>query len=202
MLGLTPAFVIAATTSMDYVYGLFLFVAGWTVLERRGPAWCGGLLLGLAAASRLAYAPLGLVVVLLGPGRTRPVRRARRRDGRAGRGDGARLRAVAAASGDLSFLTAERPTGQGVAGVLGRAVFKGGDLLGLVGTVVAVLVAVLVVRDARTRRRPWSGEWWLLVLAGVQLVVWLWIPAEPSYLLPALVALLAWVARPGLPAAS
>jgi hypothetical protein len=40
-----------------------------------------------------------------------------------------------------------------------------------------------------------------LVVAGVQLVVWLWIPAEPSYLLPALVALLAWVARPGLSSA-
>ena len=46
VLGLTPAFVIAATTSMDYVYGLALFLAGWAVLERRRPAgrWCGGLL--------------------------------------------------------------------------------------------------------------------------------------------------------------
>jgi len=201
VLGCTPAFVIAATTSMDYVYGLFLFVAGWSVLERRGPAWAGGVLLGLAAASRLAYAPLGLVVVLLGPGRTRP-----RRD----RGVAVVLLAVVTAlgsvpslrvAGDLSFLTAERPTGQGLAGVLGRAVVKGGDLLGLVGSVAAVVVVVLVVRDARARRRSSVGEWWLLVLAGVQLAVWLWIPAEPSYLLPALVALLAWLARPGLPAA-
>ena len=57
-------------------------------------------------------------------------------------------------AGDLSFLTAERPTGQGVAGVLGRAVLKGGDLLGLVGTVIGVVVVVLVVRAARTQRGP------------------------------------------------
>ena len=30
------------------------------------------------------------------------------------------------------------------------------------------------------------------------LAIWLWIPVEPSYLLPGLVALLVWVARPGL----
>ena len=35
---------------------------------------------------------------------------------------------------------------------------------------------------------------------GVQLAVWLWVPAEPSYLLPALAALLVWIARPRLPA--
>jgi hypothetical protein len=215
VLGLTPAFVLAATTSMDYVYGLAGFVAGWAVLELDRPsaaarrnlagvhraAWCGGLLLGLAAVSRLSYAPLGLVVVLLGPGRSRPARQ---------RGVAAAVLVVVTAigyvpalrfAGDLSFLTAERPTGQGPAGVLGRAVLKGGDLLGVVGTVVALVVAVVVVRSARSQDRPAVGEWWLLVVASVQLAVWLWIPAEPSYLLPALVALLVWVARPGLPAA-
>ena len=116
----TPAFVLAATTSMDYVVGLAAFLAGWALLERR-PARprAGGLVLGLAAASRLAYAPLGLVVVLLGPGRARPPRdRGRRRR--------PALAVVTIArrpsrryrfTGDLSFLTAERPTGQGVVGV-------------------------------------------------------------------------------------
>jgi hypothetical protein len=196
VLGVTPAFVIAATTSMDYVYGLFLFVAAWALLESRPSMWLGGLLLGLAAVSRVVYAPLGLVLLLLGPGRARPVRE--------------RIAATAVTvavaavgyvpawrfEGDLSFLTAERPTGQGVAGLLGRAVFKGTDLLGIVGSVVAVVVLVLVARG--TDDRAARGESWLLVLVAVQVAVWLWIPAEPPYLLPALVALLVWVARPGL----
>jgi hypothetical protein len=61
-------------------------------------------------------------------------------------------------------------------------------------------VVVLVVR--RTDGRTVRGEPWLLALAGVQVAVWLWIPAEPSYLLPSLVALLVWVARPGLSVAT
>jgi hypothetical protein len=196
VLALTPAFVVASTTSMDYAYGLAGFLAGWVLLEDRRPAWAGGVLLGVAAVCRLAYAPLGLVVVLLGPGRGRPVRD--------------RVVAVAVlalvtalgyvpalrATGDLSFVTAERPTGQGAVGVAGRAILKGGDLLGLVGSLAGVVVVILAVRAARARRQPAIGEWWLLVVVGVQLAVWLWIPAEPSYLLPALVALLVWLARP------
>lgn len=202
VLAVTPAFVIAATTSIDYVYGLFFFVAGWAVLETGRPSWLGGLLLGLAGASRLTYAPLALVVIALGPGRSRPMRE--------------RVAALALATavtivgyvpawrsaGDLSFVTAQRPTGQGLVGLLGRAALKGADLLGVLGTVVGIVAVVLVVRaarpgSARTHDRG-AGEWWLLVVAGIQLVVWVWIPAEPSYLLPSLVALLAWVARPGL----
>jgi hypothetical protein len=200
VLALTPAFVVATTTSIDYVYALCFFVAGWAALEADRPSWVGGLLLGLAAASRLTYAPLALVVIALGPGRARPVRQ--------------RVTALALAAavtvvgyvpawraaGDLSFVTAERPTGQGVGGLLARAVLKGTDLLGAVGTVVGIVVVVLVVRGGRARapREGRVGEWWLLVVVAVQVVVWLWIPAEPSYLLPALVALLAWVARPDL----
>ena len=198
VLGCTPAFVIAATTSMDYVYGLFLFVAGWSLLERRGPAWAGGVLLGLAAASRLAYAPLGLVVVLLGPGRTRPARdrgvavvllavvgarvRAgaalRRRpvvpDGRTADGTGSRRRARAGRGEGRRPARPRRHGGRGRGRRAGRPRREG-----------AAAVRV--------------GEWWLLVVAGMQLAVWLWIPAEPSYLLPALVALLVWVARPRPP---
>ena len=86
VLGLTPAFVLAATTSMDYAMACSVRRRVGGARGRRARPWCGGLLLGLAAVSRLAYAPLGLVVVLLGPGRTRPAgergrrrRRARRR---------------------------------------------------------------------------------------------------------------------------
>ena len=201
VLAVTPAFVIASTTSIDYVYGLALFVAGWAALESGRSSRVAGLLLGLAAASRLAYAPLAVVVVVLGPGRSRPVR------------ERVVALAIAAAvtvagyvpawrfTGDLSFVTAERPTGQGLVGLLGRAALKGSDLLGVVGTAVAVVVVVLVVRSRRST--PAVGEWWLLVVVGIQLLVWLWIPAEPSYLLPALVALLVWVARADLsPAAT
>ena len=42
VLAVTPAFVIASTTSIDYVYGLCAFVAGWTLLESGRPTWLGG----------------------------------------------------------------------------------------------------------------------------------------------------------------
>ena len=194
VLAVTPAFVLAATTSIDYVVGLAAFLAGWALLERDRPAAAGGLVLGVAAAARLAYAPLVLVVVLLGPGRARPPR-----DRAMAIGLAAAVTIIAAIpsyrfTGDLSFLTAARPTGQGVVGVIGRAVLKGVDVLGLVGTVIGVVVVVLVARGGRRGARD---DRWLLAVVAVQLLVWLWIPAEPSYLLPALAALLVWIAGRG-----
>jgi hypothetical protein len=197
VLALTPAFVIAATTSIDYLYGLCFFVAGWWALERGRPTIVGALLLGIGGAARLSYAPLGLVVLLLGPGRARPRRE---------RVTGAAVLAVTTAAayvlpwlffGGLDLLSVDRPSGQGVAGIAGRAVLKGADVLGLLGSVAAVVVLVLAVRTDPRRHR----EHWLLVIVGIQLLLWLWLPAEPSYLLPALAALLAWVARPALGAA-
>jgi hypothetical protein len=191
VLAVTPAFVVAATTSIDYVVGLGAFLAGWALLERDRPTALGGLVLGLAAAARLAYAPLVLVVVLLGPGRSRPLR-----DRVLAVGVAAAVAILAAVpsyrfTGDLSFLTAARPTGQGIAGVAGRALLKGADVLGVVGSAIGIVVVVLVARGGS---RGGRDDRWLLAVVAVQLLVWLWIPAEPSYLLPALAALLVWIA--------
>jgi hypothetical protein len=198
VLALTPAFVIAATTSIDYLYGLFFFLAGWWTLERGRPTIGAALLLGISGAARLSYAPLGLIVLLLGPGRDRS-----RRERVAGAGVLAATTAVAYALpwrfyGGLDFLRVDRPSGQGIAGIAGRALLKGGDVLGLLGSAVGIVVLVLALRTARGGRR----ERWLLAIVGVQLLVWLWLPAEPSYLLPALAALLVWVARPALDVAT
>jgi hypothetical protein len=190
IVGLTPAFVIAATTSIDYVYGLAFFLAGWWALERSLPTAVGGALLGVAGAARLSYAPLGLLVLLLGPGRDRT-----------GPQRALAVGVVAVITvlayvppfrydDGLDFLSADRPTGQGVVGIAGRALLKGGDVLGLLGTAAGLAVLVLAVR---ARRRA-AGDGWVLAVVAVQLVVWVWLPAEPSYLLPALAALVVWIA--------
>ena len=57
---------------------------------------------------------------------------------------------------------------------------------------IGVVVVVLVGARRPARRRV--DDCWLLAVVAVQLLVWLWIPAEPSYLLPALAALLVWIA--------
>lgn len=55
--GLNPYFIIAASSSMDYVYAMFFFLAGISALAAgRFPA--SGILFALCAASRLTYAPL------------------------------------------------------------------------------------------------------------------------------------------------
>ncbi len=87
----------------------------------------------------------------------------------------------------LGFLGADRPTGQGLVGLIGRGVVKGTFLWGLIGT---VFVAVLVVahcyriRSSDAEVRP---ERWLLAPLAVVLLLWFWLPVEPSYLLPAVV---------------
>lgn len=190
VMAVTPAFVAAATTSIDYLYGLCFFLAGWWALERGSPTPLAAVLLGVGGAARLTYAPLGLVVLLAGPGRSRP---------RSERVAGALVVAVTTAvayvlpwraAGGLEFLSPDRPTAQGVLGIAGRALFKGGDLLGLAGSLTAVVAVVLALRS---RGR---GERWLLALLAVQLALWGWLPAEPSYLLPGLAAVLVWLARP------
>ncbi|MDB5048230.1 MAG: hypothetical protein JWO30_1301 [Fibrobacteres bacterium] len=55
--GLNPYFVIAASSSMDYVYAAFFFLAGILALVS-GRSLISGALFALCVASRLTYAPL------------------------------------------------------------------------------------------------------------------------------------------------
>jgi hypothetical protein len=196
VMGVAPDFVIAATTSMDYIYGLAFFLAGWVQLERRGPPWAAALVLGLAVASRLTYLPAAVLLVLLDPWRPFPTR--------------ARVKGVVAlvAVSLVAYLPSishyrgwsmfdiRRPIGQGLSGLAGRAVFKGADLLGLVGTViVAIIVVGVITRRDRVEHQTRSGGWWLLAILAIQLAVWLWAPVDTSYLLPGLAVGLVWLSE-------
>ena len=39
------------------------------------------------------------------------------------------------------------------------------------------------------------GERWLVVLIAITVLTWVWVPVEPSYLLPTLAIVLVWLAR-------
>ncbi len=59
-----PFWIIASTTSMDYVYGAFFFSLGLFILIKEKPRWAG-LLFAAAVCSRLTYGPMGAIAFLL-----------------------------------------------------------------------------------------------------------------------------------------
>jgi hypothetical protein len=61
--GLNPHFIIAASSSMDYVYAAFFFLGGLAALDRDAPygPYASAILFALCIASRLTYAPLVLL---------------------------------------------------------------------------------------------------------------------------------------------
>jgi hypothetical protein len=196
VMGVAPDFIVAATTSMDYIYGLAFFLAGWALLERRGPPWAAGLVLGLAVASRLTYLPAAVLLVLLDPWRPFSIRaRAKGVVALVAVSLVAYLPSIAHYRG-RSMFDIRRPTGQGLTGLAGRAVFKGADLLGLVATVIVVIILVgVIARRDRIEHRSSSGPGWLLAILAIQLAVWLWAPVDTSYLLPALAVGLVWLSE-------
>jgi hypothetical protein len=194
ILAMTPAFVLAATTSIDYLYGLAPFLAGWYLLERGCSPVVLGLVLGLSAAGRLTYLPLGILILLLNPNCGFTLHR---------RGVGCLVAiavtmvtyfpAFVSADWSLAFLDADRPTGQGVVGLLGRSTVKGTFIWGLLGTVLVAALVIVHVRRARRTGTEARNERWLLAPFAFLLILWFWLPVEPSYLLPAVVILLAWI---------
>ena len=191
ILAVTPAFVVAATTSSDYLYGLVPFLAGWYLLERGATPVTVGLVLGVSAAARLTYLPLAILILALDPNSTLTPRRRL-----LGCLVAIAVTAVAyfpafvEANWTLSFLGADRPTGQGVVGWFGRGVVKGTFLWGLLGS--ALVAALVIAHFCRTRRSDIEVrlERWLLAPLAALLLLWFWLPVEPSYLLPAVVILL------------
>ena len=59
-----PFWIIASTTSMDYVYGAFFFILGLFLLIKEKPRWAG-LLFAAAVSSRLTYGPMAAIAFLL-----------------------------------------------------------------------------------------------------------------------------------------
>ncbi len=184
----TP-FVIAATTSHDYIYGFALFFVGIALTERRGDLdVLGAVVFGLSVASRVSYLPLALTVVVL----CRPDRpRSRRLSCAAVVAVVSVLSyvpAFVAARGSLRFLSATEPAGQGFVGIVGRAVFKGADFFGIVGT---VLLAGTIVLLWRRRPAVWPprADLHLVAVFALSIGFWMLLPAETAYLLPAVAAL-------------
>jgi hypothetical protein len=198
ILAMTPMFIIAGSTSHDYMYGLALFLAAWAGQERGIAPHYVAMILVLATWGRLSYLPLALVVLLVG---------------QTGRGNRQRATCIAlylplvvvgylpayfSAGSSLDFLSADRPTGQGLVGLLARALFKPTMMLGILGSLAFLAVVVLALTAKPSSSTGALGEKWLLVLLGICLVTWTWVPVEPSYLLPALAITLVWLARPAV----
>lgn len=59
-----PYWIIASTTSMDYVYGAFFFILGLFTLIKQKPRWAG-LLFAAAVSSRITYGPMAAIAFLL-----------------------------------------------------------------------------------------------------------------------------------------
>lgn len=191
----SPAFVIAATTSHDYVYALALFLAGWWWWERGGAPEVAGLLFALAGAARLSTIACGLVIVLCAP-TTRARAWARRRALAVAVASTALayLPGFLSADTSLGFLGATRPTGQGIKGIAARVLLKPPLFFGWIGTAAVVVAVVLALRGRKDRGAGVRTDHWIALVIVVQAVLWLWLPVEPSYLLPAVAAGAVYVA--------
>lgn len=189
VVGVSPAFVIAATTSHDYVYALALLLAGWWWWERGGSPVAVGVLFALASAARLSTIACGLVVIAFAP---TPVARVHGRR----RAAAVSLLGVAVAylPGLLSahslsdFLGATHPVGQGIKGFAARVLLKPPFFLGWIGTCAVIVAVVVLFRSADGSVTVRRADHWIGLMMLVQGLLWLWLPAEVSYLLPAVAA--------------
>ena len=105
------------------------------------------------------------------------------------------LPAYLSVDGSFNIFTADRPTGQGLVGLIGRAVVKPTLLFGVVGMALLAVVIVVALVRGRAAGSGMSGERWLLVMIAISVAMWVWIPVEASYLLPTLAIVLVWLAR-------
>jgi hypothetical protein len=198
-------FLIAGASSMDYTPALALFVGGLWLLAR-GEDVAGVLLIGATGGARISYsaaAVLAIPVILV----ARQVR------------DGQKLRishlisyplAAFVISGlfylpiwfdhglKLDWLTSGRPLWQGVKGLAVRFVYKIYLFFGLTGLLGAAIGLALDSRRPRQTAMPRAAATAFLALCGVLIVfhlaLFLYIPAELSYLIPGLAFLVAALA--------
>ena len=197
-IAVNPIWVNAASTSMDYLHPLALFLVGILCLRRNLPV-LGAILLGVAAGCRISYAPLGLVAL----GLTFALR--------SGRPDRiVLLQAVAAffaVAGllflpvfifshlTLAFLDSASPNWQGLPGLLARGVYKHLYLYGLLGSgLVVAYLGTQAVRAVRSRGAAAPGHPALRVFVSICIativahaLLFFYIPIRIEYLLPSLI---------------
>lgn len=191
-LSLTPVFYVAGLGSMDYLWGLTFFLAA-TLCMLSGRVWLAAIFLGLAAASRPSYAlaiiPLGLLYVDYDLRQLRnPV-------------VWRHLAALALCSGLITlafFLPAFLNIGVQVPKVYGNWAYVAyNSTLGLFGFAGFVGVACAVVSAWINKRRgiplpDFVGRklnGWALTVLILYGLIFVQLPDEASYLMPALLGL-------------
>lgn len=197
-IALNPFWVNAASTSMDYIHPLALFLAGIVCLRRNLPV-LGAILFGVAAGCRISYAPLGLAAL----GLAIALRRGRAERVVLLQAVGAFL-AVAGllflpvfifSHLSLAFIDSARPDWQGLPGLLGRGVYKHLYLYGVLGSglVMAYLGrgAVLAWRS-RGAAMPADPSlrvftWICVATILYHAILFFYIPIRIEYLLPSLI---------------
>ncbi len=190
----TPVVFIASLSAMDYLWGAAFFLcATWFALQ--GRVWGAAVWLGLAAASRPTYAlgflPLAHILLGLQLGRLRTARAWRC------------VLTLAAVSGGITLLLfvpvlreiGMRVLGMPVAGSIGltqRLFNPTVGVFGLVGVPAVAVAAWCAIRSPERVSVGMSNErqrglgawaWWLV---AIYTLLFLRLPDEPAYLLPAL----------------
>ena len=197
-IAVNPFWVNAASTSMDYIHPLALFLVGALCLRRNLPV-LAAILFGVAAGCRISYAPLGLAALGLAI--------VLRRD-RAERVVLLQGVAVFLAVAGLMFLPvfifshltfafidSARPDWQGLPGLLARGVYKHIYLEGPLGSGLVVgYLGVEAVRAFGSRPTTSPGVrslrvfFWICVATILyHAVLFFYIPIRIEYLLPSLV---------------
>lgn len=196
-----PHWIIAATTSLDYIHGAFFFVLGVWLLAR---GWLVAAMLALAAAagSRIVYAPPGFVLLAAAVWLAPAGHRRQRVEVLLAYGVVAvlfYLPALISARFSLDFLHSSGPANNVVLARIGRFVWKS---LGLYGHVGAVLLAVALlprVRRAWRERAEWTARQRRLAAGALGLLAYstglfFYLPLEIGYQLPSLLAVAALLA--------
>ncbi|WP_448188666.1 hypothetical protein [Azospirillum sp. sgz301742] len=204
-----PHWIIAATTSMDYIYGAFFFVLGVWLLVR---GWLVAAMLMLAAgtASRIVYGPLGFGALAFALAAAPPEERRRNLECLVGFCLVSGLFYLPAfiwARATLGFLTHTEPANNYLTAQLVRFAFKSVGMYGMVG-------AALVAWALGPRLwRLWRGGEWRMLPAPRRIAVsgalatlaystamFLYLPAEVGYQIPSLLAVAALLALLDVPA--
>lgn len=197
-IAVNPFWVNAASTSMDYLHPLALFMVGVLCLRRDLPI-LGAILLGVAAGCRISYAPLGLIAL----GLTIALRQGRAERIILLQAIGAFL-AVAGllflpvfifSHLSFAFIDSARPDWQGLPGLLARGLYKHLYLYGLLGSgLVSAYLGVQAIRTLRSRRvgRPENASarvfvWICIATILYHAVLFFYIPIRIEYLLPSLI---------------
>jgi hypothetical protein len=189
-----PYWILAASTSMDYIYAAAFFTLGVRFLTKAQPV-AAALLLAMAGGSRISYAPLGLLILIICWYRSREYRMLYMQALITYMCVGTLLYlpAFIHAKLSLSFLNVAAPDYQGVFGLLARALHKSINLFGYVGMLVVLSTGLFLVfcnRLVLTRNLKHRPAIFCLLIIGYHLLLFVRLPIEVSYLLPCVPAVM------------